>query len=79
MTTAPTTLSGAATAVDLATADVAGKAVMFTFSGSTYMFIDSGSTDAADVVIKLTGIALPTSALTIGSTGSLTGVYGLGS
>jgi len=37
MTTAPTTLSGAVTAVDLATNDSAGKAVMFTYSGSTYM------------------------------------------
>jgi len=78
MTTAPATLSAAVTAVDLATADSAGKAALFAFGGSTYMFIDSGSTDTNDVVIKLTGVAIPTDALTIGSTGSLTGVYGLG-
>jgi len=77
MTTAPTTLSGAVTAVDLATNDVAGQAVMFTYSGSTYMFIDSGSTDTNDVVIQLTGMSLPVAALTIGSTASLTGVSGI--
>jgi Ca2+-binding RTX toxin-like protein len=78
LTTAPATLSAAVTAVDLATADSAGKAAVFAFGGSTYMFIDSGSTDTNDVVIKLTGVAIQTSALTIGTTGSLTGVTGLG-
>jgi Ca2+-binding RTX toxin-like protein len=78
MTTAPTTLSAAAAAVNSAIGGSYGNAAVFAFGGSTYMFIDGGSTDSADCVIKLVGVAIPTTALTVGTSGSLTGLSGLG-
>ena len=56
--------------IDAVTA--AGQMVYFADAGSTYMFIDTG-TATNDVVVKLTGVSLPLTAATAGTTG-LTGV-----
>jgi Ca2+-binding RTX toxin-like protein len=57
----------------------AGKLVYFTDSGSTYMFIDTNTADY-DVVVKLTGVSVPTTAATSGSVGGVaTGLTGVGS
>jgi Ca2+-binding RTX toxin-like protein len=57
----------------------AGKLVYFTDAGSTYMFIDT-DTSTYDVVVKLTGVAVPTTAATAGSVGGVaTGLTGVGS
>jgi hypothetical protein len=51
-----------------------GKAVFFTDSGSTYMFI-ADDTATYDIVIKLTGVAIPTAAV-VGN-GGATGATGV--
>lgn len=53
-----------------------GKAVFFTDSGSTYMFIhnDTAVTSTLDVVVKLTGVPIPTAVVVDGTGGTgLTG------
>jgi hypothetical protein len=60
-------------AIDVVTNDVAGKGALFTYNGTTYLFIDSGSTDANDVVVILTGVSLPTATVTDGSGTGLSG------
>jgi len=67
------TLTAKVTALDLVTADVAGRSALFTFNNTTYLFIDSGSTDANDVVVILTGVTIPTSAVTDGTGTGLSG------
>jgi Ca2+-binding RTX toxin-like protein len=82
-TTAPATLSAAATLVEASVyglATTAGKAALFAFGGDTYMFVSNGTSglDTNDLVIKLTGVALPNAALVDNGTDS-TGLSGLGS
>jgi hypothetical protein len=81
-TTAPATFSAAATLVEASVfgaSGTAGKAALFSYAGDTYMFVSDGTTGlaATDVVIKLTGVALPNAALVDGNSG--TGLSGLGS
>jgi len=52
-----------------------GNAAFFAHEGTTYAFIESGTT--SDLLIKLTGIALPTAA-TDNGTGAATGLSGSG-
>jgi len=82
-TTAPATLSAAATLVEASVygaSTSAGKAALFAFGGDTYMFVSDGTSGLAtsDLVIKLTGVALPNAALVDNGTSS-TGLSGLGS
>jgi len=65
----------------------AGHVAFFAHDGSTYMFIETttaagAGTGTDDIVVKLTGVILPTSATTIstGTSGSATatGIYGFG-
>jgi len=82
-TTAPATLSAAATLVEASVygnSATAGKAALFAFGGDTYMFVSDGTSGLAttDLVIKLTGVALPNAALVDNGTAS-TGLSGLGS
>lgn len=58
--------------VDASTAS--GKSVMFSFGGSTYFFIDT-STDN-DIVVKLTGVVIPT--VTLAADSGSTGITGFG-
>jgi len=67
------TLTAKVAAIDAVTADSAGKAVLFAYNNTTYLFIDSGSTDSTDVVVILTGVTLPTSTVTDGSGTGLSG------
>jgi len=81
MTTAPATLSAAVTAIEGAVSDTAGTWAFFTYSGDTYIFIESGTgasiTD--DIVVKLTGVVLPNAALVDANTSSsFTGLSGFG-
>jgi len=79
--TTPATLTAAANAVDSAVGEttVTATAYMafFQFGGSTYVYVDAiGTTDTAtDLVIKITGISLPTSVITdtISTTSGLSG------
>jgi len=83
--TAPTTLTSAAEAVNLALTEVGGgRMTWFTFGGSTYAYIDSASDSTAsgsttlanDLVIKLTGVSLPSATVT--TTLTSTGLEGNG-
>jgi len=83
--TAATTLTGAAEAVNLAVGEAtAGLMAWFTFGGSTYAYIDSAAdsttsgttTLANDLVIKLTGVSLPSATVT--TTTTATGLEGNG-
>jgi len=76
LVTTSTTLANKADVIDASLGDTAGRAVVFEHSGATYMFIESGN-DTQDSVIKLTGVQIPTGALTDVS-GSGTGLSGLG-
>jgi len=67
------TLTAKVAAIDALTADIAGKAALFTYNNTTYLFIDSGSTDANDVIVILTGVTLPTSTVTDGTGTGLSG------
>jgi len=82
-TTAPTTLAAAATLVEASVfglSSTAGKAALFAFGGDTYLFASDGTTGLAttDLVVKLTGVALPNAALVDNGTSS-TGLSGLSS
>jgi Ca2+-binding RTX toxin-like protein len=61
--TAKDTLYEVALLVDSAT-NVAGASALFTYDGSTYMYIQgaasAGTLDSSDIVIKLTGVVLGT-------------------
>jgi len=72
--TTPATLSAAASAVDYAIGETTGKAALFTYGGSTYIYIDTDA--ASDLVIKLTGVNLPST--TPAETTSTTGLSGFG-
>jgi hypothetical protein len=81
LTTAPATLTAAATAVEaavFATSGSAGKSALFSYGGTTYMFISDGTTGlaASDVVVALTGVVLPSATLTDNNSG--TGLTGFG-
>lgn len=67
------TLTAKVTALDTLTADVAGISALFTFNNTTYLFIDSGSVDASDVVVILTGVTVPTATVTDGTSSGLSG------
>jgi len=60
--------------INQAVTNTQGKAAFFSDSGNTYMFICAGNSSAgSDIVIKLTGVALPTSAPTEDTSGAVTG------
>jgi hypothetical protein len=53
-----------------------GRAVLFDQDGATYMYINTDSATSADltgIVIQLTGVALPATATTDGSSTGLSG------
>jgi len=52
-----------------------GNTAMFSFGGSTYFFIDTG-TATNDVVVKLTGVSIPT--VTLAADSGSTGITGFG-
>jgi hypothetical protein len=52
---------------------VVGRSALFTFNNTTYLFIDSGSVDASDVVVILTGVTIPTATVTDGTSSGLSG------
>lgn len=66
--TTPATLTDAANAVNAAVGENTGYLALFTFGGSTYAYIDATGSSTptqsvgADLVIKLTGVALPSAA-----------------
>jgi S-layer protein len=74
--TAASTLAEKAAAVAVATADNLGYTAFFTHDSSTYMFIETGS-GTTEIVVKLTGVALPSATLVDSNTG--TGLSGFGS
>jgi len=74
--TASSTLAEKAAAVALATADNLGYTVFFTHDSSTFMFIETGA-GTTEIVVKLTGVALPTAGLVDSNAG--TGLSGFGS
>jgi len=79
MTTTPANLSAAVTAIEGAVADTAGTWAFFSFSGVTYMFIESGIAGSItnDVVVALTGVVLPNATLVDANTStSFTGLSG---
>lgn len=82
LTTAPATLTAAATAVELAVTGAggatAGESALFSFGGNTYMLISDGTSGLAttDVVVALTGVVLPSATLTDNNSG--TGLSGFG-
>lgn len=81
MTTAPANLSAAVTAIEGAVADTAGTWAFFSYSGDTYVFIESGTgaSITTDIVVKLSGVVLPNAALTDANTSaSFTGLSGFG-
>jgi len=84
-TTAPATFTAAATLVEASVygaSTSAGKAALFSYGGETYIFVSDGTSGLAtnDIVIKLTGVALPNATLVDGNTGAaFTGLSGLGS
>jgi len=68
--TTSSTLANKATLIADALSTNAGKAVLFQHGSDTYMFINDGVAGIdSDVVIKLTGVAIPTTDLTAPSTG----------
>ena len=73
--TAASTLVEKAAAIALATANNAGYSAFFTHDSSTFLFIETGAGNT-DIVVKLTGVALPTAALVDSNTGS--GLSGFG-
>jgi len=74
--TAASTLVEKAAAIALATTDNVGYTVFFTHDSSTFMFIETGS-GTTEIVVKLTGVSLPTAGLVDSNTG--TGLSGFGS
>jgi Ca2+-binding RTX toxin-like protein len=74
--TAASTLIEKAAAVALATNDNAGYSAFFTHDSSTYMFIETGA-GRTEIVVKLTGVTLPTSLVDSNAAG--TGLSGFGS
>ena len=81
--TTPATLTAAANAIDVAVGDTAGTMALFTYGGSTYAYIDASGTSStpiqsagADLVIKLTGVSLPSAANS--DTVATTGISGFG-
>jgi Ca2+-binding RTX toxin-like protein len=68
--TTSSTLANKATLIADALSTNAGKAVLFQHGSDTYMFINDGVAGIDnDVVVKLTGVALPTTDLTAPATG----------
>jgi len=62
-----------------ATLDVNGVSVLFDHNGTTFMYINTDTATTADltgIVIQLTGLALPTTAITDGSATGLSGFGG---
>jgi len=81
MTTTPANLSAAVTAVEGAVADTQGTYALFAYLGDTYIFIESGTAGSitSDVVVKLTGVSLPSATLVDANTSaSFTGLSGFG-
>jgi len=74
--TSASTLVQKAAAVALATNDNTGHTAFFTHDSSTYMFIETGS-GRTEIVVKLTGVSLPTAILVDSNSG--TGLSGFGS
>jgi len=76
--TTSSTLANKATLIADALSTNAGKTVFFQHGSDTYLFINDGvSGITQDVVVKLTGVAVPTAALTdVNTTG--TGLSGFG-
>ncbi len=66
--TTPASLAAAVTAVSTALDDT-GDFALFTFGGTSYAFLSDGETGSTtnDVVIILTGVTLPTTALSAGT------------
>lgn len=63
----------------------AGYSAMFDFGGTTYLFIQGSANstasklpDSSDVLVKLTGVLLPTLAMTSSTTGDTSGLTGFG-
>jgi len=54
-----------------------GQTCLFSFGGDTYYFIDTG-TAPEDIVVKLTGVALPTAAFTEDAAGDTSGLTAIG-
>jgi len=67
------TLTAKVAALDTLNADAAGRSALFTHNNTTYLFIDAGPTDAADVIVILTGVSIPTAAITDGTGTGLSG------
>jgi len=67
------TLTAKVAALDVLSNDAAGNSALFTFNNTTYLYIDSGSVDASDVVVILTGVSIPTAAVTDGTGTGLSG------
>jgi len=75
--TTSTTLANRIDLINTAIGNSAGKAVFFLYGTDTFMYIDAGASTTTNdnIVIKLTGVAIPTTAIT--QTGS-TGLNGFG-
>jgi len=58
--------------------DAAGKAAFFAHSGTTYLYIGTGTVAADDIVIKLTGVVIPTASYTEDTDGNTSGLTGIG-
>ena len=58
--------------------DAAGKAAFFAHSGTTYLYIGTGTVAADDIVIKLTGVVIPTASYTEDTAGDTSGLTGIG-
>ena len=84
------TFTGTATAYDTiyekmslindALNDTAGSAAFFAHSGTTYLFIGAGAASTADIVVKLTGLAIPTASYTedVSTDGTPSGLTAIG-
>lgn len=67
--TSATTLQQKMTAIHNAIGDVVGGSAFFQHGTDTFLFIDAGATSANDVVVCLTGVPIPTTALALVATG----------
>jgi len=58
--------------------DTEGEAAFFAHSGTTYLYIGTGATSTNDIVIKLTGVVIPTASYTEDTSGNTSGLTGIG-